>query len=322
MFVNVILSPNTTSNRVRGNYLLGLNEKVVGLNKQIEIVINNFSYNGFDINKICILDISDGILNPPRSYGLLGILYHKIFFNRRKIAYLRKFDGVVCACDAQYQVLKKFVSNVYIVPDLSHYHHRYERKDALQVNSILKFVWDGQSVNFPQVKLFIEKNLAILSKPDVSLYIITDEFMPGNKFSIKRYIETLKCNVHFVKWELNSFIDNVKNCDVGIAIVDMKCNNSLLKPENKLVNYVGLGLTAIASNTMAYSAFAKNCPNSVIICNANNDWIEAIEFMRANRDKLNKFGEQGREYVIENYSERKLIDSWISVISNFLTSKC
>jgi len=322
MFVNVVLSQNLTSNRARGNYLYALNSASISSKKEVDIVINNFSYDGFCDDKISILDISDGVLTPPNYYSKLGRIYHKLVLNRKRTNYMRKFDAVVCACAAQYHVLKKYINNVYIVPDLSYYHYKYEEKSVIKSDNVLKFVWDGQSVNFRQLKAFIEENKSVFTNSDVSLYIITDEFMPGNNFNIRQYIETLSCNIHFVKWDEGTFIDNVKKCDVGLAIVDMKCNNSLLKPENKLVNYVGLGLAAIASNTMAYSAFAENCPNSVIICNANNDWIEAIEFMRANRDKLNKFGKQGREYVIENYSERKLIDSWISIISNLLTSKC
>jgi hypothetical protein len=316
MYVNVILSPNATSNRVRGNYLGALDNKGERYNKQIDIVINNFSYNEFDNSKISILDISDGILTPPRSYGLFGSLYHKLLINKRKISYIRKFDGVVCASIEQYRVLKKYVSNVYIVPDLSHYHHRYERKNRILVDSVLKFVWDGQSVNFQNIKLFIEENKSIFTKPDVSLYIITDEFMSGTNFNIRQYIESLPCNVHFVKWDEETFIDNVRKCDVGIAIVDMKCKHNLLKPENKLVNYVGLGLTAIASNTLAYSTFAKNCPDAIIICNKNSEWVEAIESMRRKKEELSVFGEQARKYVIDNYSESILIDTWIDIISD------
>jgi glycosyltransferase involved in cell wall biosynthesis len=229
---------------------------------------------------------------------------------------LKKFDGVVCASNAQYQVLKKYVKKVYIIPDLSYYHKRYEKKNKIQKGNVLKFVWDGQSVNFPKVKQLIEKNKELFATPDMSLYIITDEVMTNNNFNIRSYIESLSLNIYFEKWEEETFIDNVKKCDVGIAFIDLKCKNSILKPDNKLVNYLGLGLPAIASKTLAYSLFAKNCPKSVIICNNNQQWIEAFKQFNRKKEEVVVLGEEGRKYVIDNYTEKKLINTWLNVISD------
>jgi glycosyltransferase involved in cell wall biosynthesis len=316
MKINIIFSSNVTSNRARGKYLSALNDIGNTYKKKIDIVINNFLYDDFDSNKISILDISDGILTPPNSYSIFKQIYQKLWVNKKRISYLKKFDGVVCASNAQYQVLKKYVKKVYIIPDLSYYHKRYEKKNKIQKGNVLKFVWDGQSVNFPKVKQLIEKNKELFATPDMSLYIITDEVMTNNNFNIRSYIESLSLNIYFEKWEEETFIDNVKKCDVGIAFIDLKCKNSILKPDNKLVNYLGLGLPAIASKTLAYSLFAKNCPKSVIICNNNQQWIEAFKQFNRKKEEVVVLGEEGRKYVIDNYTEKKLINTWLNVISD------
>lgn len=316
MNVNIIFGGSLASNRARGKYLKSLNDSERIYKKQIDIVINNFFYSDFDPNKLCILDISDGILTPTNNFSCLGKIFFKIWIKRRRISYLRKFDAVVCACSAQYLVLRKYLKNVYVVPDLSYYHLKFKKKNNIHRDDVLKFVWDGQSVNFPKVKTFIENNRSLFSKPDRVLYVITDEVMKDSDFSIRNYIESLALNVFFVRWDEHTYIDEVRKCDVGIAFVDLKCENSILKPENKLVNYLGLGLTAIASNTLAYSTFAENCPGSVIICNDNQEWLEAFEYYNRNKERIVELAEVGRKYVVDNYSESSLIKVWLSIISD------
>lgn len=316
----VELSDSEASNRGRGNYLKHFfksAEKIINRDEEsrnLHVVINNFAIKNFESNDLYILDISDAILTPPKSYSFLKRLYQKLIVNPRRVAYLRSFDAVVCACAAQARVLEKYISNVYIVPDVSFYHKKYVKKRALSIHDKIIFVWEGQGHNFPYVKELIDRNRDFFKKPDILLRIITDPINEKTGFSNEQYIKSLNINSEFIEWDQKTFIDYVGSAHIGIAIVDTYCKHAMFKPDNKLVNYLGLGLPTIASGTEAYVNFNEQCKESSIICFNNEDWTNALEFFRKHKEIIVQNGIFGRDFVLNNYDESNLILKWNNVI--------
>jgi hypothetical protein len=200
------------------------------------------------------------------------------------------------------------------MPDSSYYHELFEIANKPTRFDKTIFVWDGQGHNFRYLEKVIKNNITFFRRSDVLLKVITDRFNQLNNIDNMVKLEKYEINSEFVEWKVDTFMKEVNSAHVGLAPVDLKCPHAFAKPDNKLVNYQGLGLPVIASATRAYVDFSWNSPGGVITCKTDADWHMALEYWRANNLQAMRRGFLGRQYVLENYAPAVLAKRWQSIV--------
>jgi hypothetical protein len=322
MNVGIELSGISTSDRSRGSYLkdelarLNFNTSIVDKNCVVDVRImlkRDFGRRKTNGERL-IFDISDAILNPPRSESKIKKIYQKIVVNPKVGQFLSQCNAIVVASELQRLAMVKYNRHVFVIPDSSFYHYDFLPQVKPDPCDRVVFVWDGQGHNLGYLESIIKKNVDFFKKDDVFLKVVTDRYNSSvgcdNEVMLKKY----GINVDFIQWKSESFMDEVNKAHVGLAPVDMKCAHAMAKPNNKMVNYQGLGLPVIASATPAYEEFSKRSPGGVRVCRTDDDWRNALEYWRINRQEALTVGLLGRVYVIENYVPEVLSRKWKEII--------
>jgi glycosyltransferase involved in cell wall biosynthesis len=322
MIVGIELSGISASDRSRGFYLkdelarLNFNTSIVSQNCVVDVRImlkrdfGRIKANGERL----IFDVSDAILTPPRSSSAIKRIYRKIIVNPRVGQFLSQCNAIVVASELQRLAMKKYNSQVFVIPDSSFYHYDYMQQVKPAHCDRIVFVWDGQGHNIGYLESIIKKNVDFFKKEDVFLKVVTDRYNSSvgcdNAVMIKKY----GVNAEFIEWKSENFMDEVNKAHVGLAPVDMKCAHAMAKPDNKMVNYQGMGLPVIASATPAYEEFSKRSPGGVMVCRTDDDWRNALEYWRINRQQALTDGLLGRVFVIEKYAPEVLSRKWKEII--------
>ena len=267
-------------------------------------------------NKYKIFDVSDAIICPPKSNSYLKRVYQKYYINRKILNYIKQFNAIIVGSQAQKEVFQKYIKNIFIIPDVSYYDEHLVTNLKPNPKDGVVFVWDGQGHNFPYLEKIIQKNLKFFRLDDVKIKIITDKFDYKRGVDNYQKIKSYSINSIFIEWDPTSFIAHVNSGHIGLAPVDLTCPFASAKPDNKMVNYQGLCLPAIASATKAYSDFSENSGGGVIVCRTDEDWGNALECWRNKKHKALECGLKGREYVLKNYSAETLGKRWSQIIMN------
>lgn len=322
LVIGIELSGIPGSDRARGEYLakelqrLGYDAWNVTEKENANIRImrtRDFSRRR-KCDEIRIFDVSDAILNPPAHHSTIKRIYQRIVVNRKIAKFLSECNAVVVASRAQHIVIKRYNDNVYVIPDCSYYHGHFDPSSKPDARDRVVFVWDGQGHNFHYLESIVTKNADFFRRDDVLLKVVTDRIDRVNNIDNEMRLNNLQVNAKFIEWDIETFKGEVNAAHVGLAPVNLKCPFASAKPDNKMVNYQGLGLPAIASATMSYNDFADQSPGGVITCKTDADWKKALEYWRVSRRKVIDTGMQGRKYVIGNYKPAALAKKWKGVI--------
>lgn len=319
--IGIVLSKLETSNRGRANYILGFqNDKYI-----FEKYKDNVDYDYcivLDRNFIpkknkakYLLDFSDAFTIPPKHFSVIKKIYHKYILNRRFRKYFSLYDSIVVASDEQLIETKKyFDKQIEVIPDLSFYHEVFIRnKESEDIDKVI-FVWDGQVGNFIYIETLIKNSQEFFSRDDVLLRVVTDKFDTRDGIEINDKLSGYGINYEFIEWNESTFIQYVASAHVGLAYIDQNCKHAMAKPDNKLVNYGGLGLLSIASNTRAYRDFSKKTKGKVLICNDKDQWDSSLKYCVDNKSIINELGAKNREFVLSNYTSDVLLDKWSQVL--------
>lgn len=326
--IGVELSGIPASDRARGEYLaeglrkLGYNAFNANEGDKVDLRISRKRDFFREKNeKYMIFDVSDAILTPPRHFSTAKKLYQQLVANQRIRRFLSHCDAVVVASTEQRRIMRKYNDNTYVIPDRSYYHELYDPSVKPDPKDRIIFVWDGQGHNFRYVQKVIEEHSEFFRKKDVLLKVITDRIDASRNIDNKELLHSYAINAEFVEWASQTYISEVNKSHIGLAPVDMRCRHAMAKPENKLLNYQGLGLPAIASATKAFVEFASRSPGRTFVCSSHDDWEEALEYCRKNRRGLFEDGYQGRQFVCTNYAAETLASSWQEVIDNVINAR-
>lgn len=272
--------------------------------------------------KILLADFSNPILIPPRYNGLVKNIYQRFFINRKWRNFLCSCDAIVVACNEQKKSIQVHNRNVYVIPDVSYYHREYLPKRPKSVADAVTFVWDGQGHNFPYVHQILKNNIKFFRRPDVLVRVITDRFDKVSGEDNEKKLVKLDINYEFFEWAPESYISLVATSDIGLAPVDMKCLHAKAKPENKIVNYGGLGLPTIASETDAYLAVSKGFNGLVTVCRNENGWTEALNYWLNEKQNLYVHSEQLHQFVKKEYKDDALTGAWFRILQAFESRLC
>jgi hypothetical protein len=259
------------------------------------------------------LDLSDAVLDPPRNLSIRDRLHFYLKFRPKLVNFLSGCHQIVVGSESQKNSMRSCISDVYVIPDVSHYHNFFLPKQDIGDTPII-FVWDGQGHNFHHLENIISKNKNFFRQKSVLLKVITDKVNSITGEDNSRRLLSYSINSSFIEWDENTFMSEVAKGHVGLAPLDIKCRHSMAKPFNKMVNYHGLGLYIIASTAHSYVEYAKISPPGVDLCSNDKEWSNALHHAIKNKELIFQNAEDRHAFVVNNFNSSKLAKKWAKII--------
>lgn len=292
--------------------------KYVDEDEYVDIrLLQKRDYNRKKNEKILIFDCSDNILVPWKSTIFLKKIYFYLRVRRNIEKFLRKPDALVVASQLQRESAQMYNDNIYIIPELSFYHERFDIHKKLDTRT-LKFVWDSKGHYFDFIYNLLKDNLSFFRRKDVQITILTDKKNEITGFDNEKALQSLNVNSIFKEWKEMSFIENVADCHIGLAPRDLDCGHSNAAPANKLVNYQGLGLACIASKIKSFEDFKKNTHGLIYLCESREDWSNALSKIINQKDEIIDQREKAHKFTKKNFGKKNLSSLWLDILNPFI----
>jgi sugar transferase (PEP-CTERM/EpsH1 system associated) len=249
---------------------------------------------GFDCIKI--LDYQDTLsLGMKRRAANTGGL-HKLFFNsesRRLTRYESKvskwFDHTLIISEQDKSELPVNVSKVHVIPngvDTSYYypHDNEILYDILFVGNM------SYAPNINAMEYFVEHILpAVVEQiPDVELAIV------GAKPHMR---VRLLASDHVV---VTGWVDDPREyySSAALFIAPMQIGTGL---QNKLLEAMSMQIPCITTE-LANNALGAKHGDEILVTDTVNEWIELVVALLKNNEERQRIAENGRKFVMENYS--------------------
>lgn len=148
-----------------------------------------------------------------------------------------------------------------------------------------------------------------IGSPSTSIYLyeVLDVFrMLSLKYKIKltllgsNKLSFDGVNVSYIKWSEESEVEELMKCDIGIMPL---ANDNWVKGKCgfKLVQYMAAGLPVVASPIGANNEIVDHGVNGFLPTN-KDEWVEYLSILIESKELRRKFGVDGREKIVKNYS--------------------
>ncbi|QHS23475.1 glycosyltransferase family 4 protein [Virgibacillus sp. MSP4-1] len=231
---------------------------------------------------------------------------------RKKTNYLiSNADYVICGNEYLYEYAKKYNNNIVIIPtvvDKEQYINVEEHNETEHEDFIIG--WIGAPTTIKNLKLVTDAiNKITRVYPNVRFKIICDDH--------HGYLDKIN-NSYFVKWSLNTYLNDLKKIDIGIMpLIDDQFNKG--KCGFKLIQYIALGKPILASpvginKDIVYKSKAG------YLCKTEKDWIDAIEKIMCDKS-LRKQLSYNALYSFENeYNTNVQYEKIKRVLNNLVDS--
>ncbi len=250
--------------------------------------------------KKIIYDFDDAIWMPLTSKTNALAKYFKY---NQKVAYICKVSKVVsCGNKFLAQYANKFNKNVIVNPTTidTKYHHcrlkNHSKKDEVVIG------WTGTHSNFIYFDIVIEA-LKKLEEENIPFkFVVIADKNPNINLH----------NFHFIKWSLNSEIDDLLSFDIGIMPLDDGISElSKGKCGFKALQYMALGIPAIVSPIGVNSEIIQHNKNGFIA--TNKDWYSLLKILIDDVAKRREIGKNANKYVVKKYSVLSNSDTFLSL---------
>ncbi|TDD98380.1 glycosyltransferase family 4 protein [Flavobacterium cellulosilyticum] len=174
------------------------------------------------------------------------------------------------------------------------YHQLFEKK----VNNVFTIGWIGSKTTSVNVLSLLPVFEKLSSKFEFQLNLIGFDEQLSSKLQ--------HLNVHFIKWDAKTEIDQIKRFDVGIMPLENTAFNQG-KCGFKLVQYMGCSLPTISSPLEANLKINRNKKN--LHATSNQEWMDAFEKVYENQSYYREVGLANyndflKYYTIESNYER------------------
>lgn len=236
--------------------------------------------------------------------------YSYTFSKNEFLKLLSLFDCIIVGSTAQKLIIEDYNKKVTIIQDITEEIPLLKMKIGGQENGIL---WEGfASSNLPIFKkIFQYANNIVQSS---TFYLVTDQkyYFVANRYlgcqtrTIFNFLFLYypKNNFKTISWGIDNLVEFAKKSKVGFIPIS---NNKIaqLKPENKVVIMIRLGLLPIVSKIPAYEEFCNKYDLDVCFSNLH-------EFKRIylNVESLILKLENVRPRILEDYSYSSIKSKW------------
>lgn len=122
-------------------------------------------------------------------------------------------------------------------------------------------------------------------------------------------------NYRFVKWTLQSEIEDLGSIDIGVMPVP-EGNWEMGKVGFKAVQYGALGIAAVVSETGSGGEVVLDGRTGRVVKNTLDDWHSALSALLKDPEGARRFGRQAREHILDNYSVPSQIPGYLRLFCN------
>lgn len=111
-----------------------------------------------------------------------------------------------------------------------------------------------------------------------------------------------------IKWNRDTWEEQLLKCDVAIAPVDYKLQPA--KSNNRLTTYMSLGLPVIASPLPAYLEIIDS--NNGFVAETNQEWELSLRLLK-HKEERQRVGQAGKE-TAKQFSVENITRQWLSIL--------
>ncbi len=124
-----------------------------------------------------------------------------------------------------------------------------------------------------------------------------------------------------IKWvEYNEYPRLFESIDINVIPLEVSQPFCQCKSELKYIESGACGVVNIASPTDVYAEIISNEFNGLLAGDNDNGWYDVLKDLINNPMKREIIGENGREFVIKNYSVSKRIIEWQKLLNDILAT--
>tara|TARA_B100001093_G_scaffold518640_1_gene604227 strand:+ start:502 stop:1569 length:1068 start_codon:yes stop_codon:yes gene_type:complete len=289
------------------------------INKNFKII--------FDANDPFILNNDISFKDKFRGlFKYISGFQKKLELNYRD-TYLRtckESDLVICGHFKQFEILKKTIKNVVLIPDYGlNIKIKSKKNFELSKKDEINIFWEGLGSSFMPFKLIEEIFKPINNQYKFIFHFVTDLtfFKYGDRFIEKKIKDIARKEsplffnqFKFYQWSEMMMNETAINCD--FSIIPLPLDNSLnyWKPENKLIHMWRMSIPTIVSSIPSYQKVMND--SKLHFCANNNDqWRALILNLCKNKEIRKQNGISGKKYVDEFYSDKTIDLLWTNALS-------
>lgn len=211
-------------------------------------------------------------------------------------------DMVVCGNQYLASYARDVNSKVSVVPttiDTDGYHNKLHEHD----NETLIIGWTGS-----------HSTIRYLSK----IYPVVEKLQETYTFEFRvisdQKPDTNLKSLNFVKWNKKSEIDDLSEINIGIMpLEDDQWSQG--KCGFKALQYMSLGIPAIASPVGVNTEIIDHGKNGYL-CNLESEWLDTLEGLLKDRDKIKALGIEARKKIESHYSVKANSSNFIHLLTN------
>jgi glycosyltransferase involved in cell wall biosynthesis len=173
----------------------------------------------------------------------------------------------------------------------------------LELRTNITFGWTGTHSTIKYLQPIVPILQEIQAEIDFNFILIADK---DPELYFKNYM--------FIPWNKESEWEDLRKIDIGIMPLDNseweegKCGF-------KVIQYMALGIPALASPTKANCAIIQNGQNG-FICSNDSEWKNGLKRLIQDAELQSAFSRQGRETIETKFSK----SAWIEKYSNLFSS--
>lgn len=255
-----------------------------------------------------ILDLDDAVYCTDTSEisNKKNKLMYKFKYGKRFNRSIKLANVVVCGNKFIEEYVKKINSNTVIIPTTIDTNKVIYKKNIKEKDE-LKIVWVGNPGNTDYVLKILPQIDSKVKNVDKKIKFI----LIGNRifdFSKFKNIEIMSYN-----WSEDTEYNIIRECNVGI----MPLNDSEWSKGKcglKILQYMSVGVPAIASNVGVNADIIIENKNGFLVDNNIDSWVDIIMDILSNEKALENMEEYCRKFVEKKYSINTWIDKLIKVI--------
>jgi glycosyltransferase involved in cell wall biosynthesis len=244
-----------------------------------------------------VYDLDDAIFLtfPEKIPKLIRMSDHVVASNRLLLEYAQQFDRPVTMIPTSID------------------HHRFTPsslvRDSGQADSRVPVVgWIGTGTNLPFLAVCAEALRKVAASHRFRLLVIAPSDSP------LKPIDLSGVDLEFVPWSAASEVSQLQRMDIGLMPLPDEKPWMRYKAATKLVQYLSVGIPAIASPIGVNADILKGLPaagSSIgvaasippgIGAQTSDQWAEALVTLLEDRNLRESMGRSGRQYVASQYS--------------------
>ncbi|MBM4076682.1 MAG: glycosyltransferase family 4 protein [Planctomycetes bacterium] len=234
-----------------------------------------------DIARCVVLDIDDGVfLRYPEKFVHLA----------------RLCDGIIAGNSLLVDHFEKLNRHVTLIPtcvDVDKYPEHHSHSVLVDRKTIIG--WIGTSSNLQQLAIVFPILKEISRRYPIVVRIIS------NSRDKLRELDTEGIPIEFVEWDEKTAIALLSECDIGMMplIADDPWNH--YKCGLKLIEYMALGLPAIASPVGVNAQIVTNGVDG-FLASTDAEWTDAFVRLIESDERRQSIGRAARKKVLGEYS--------------------